>query len=78
MDGRILIVDDDAAVRATFERTLSGEGLTLDTVSDAFHALQLLGKHECALLDPMPEIYNGSSNRADTILDTPGSSIVTP
>ncbi len=53
MDGRILIVDDDAAVRAALERTLSGEGLTVETVSDAFQALDRLDQRpqDAVLLD---------------------------
>jgi len=53
MDGRILIVDDDAAVRAALERTLSGEGLTVETVSDAFQALDLMDQRpqDAVLLD---------------------------
>ncbi len=53
MDGRILIVDDDAAVRAALERTLSGEGLTVETASDAFQALDLMDQRpqDAVLLD---------------------------
>lgn len=53
MDGRILIVDDDAAVRAALERTLSGEGLTVEVVSDAFQALDRLDQRpqDAVLLD---------------------------
>lgn len=53
MDGRILIVDDDAAVRAALERTLAGEGLTVETVSDAFQALDRLDQRpqDAVLLD---------------------------
>ncbi|MCK5378908.1 MAG: response regulator [Acidobacteria bacterium] len=53
MDGRILIVDDDAAVRTALERTLSGEGLTVEAVSDAFQALDRLDQRpqDAVLLD---------------------------
>ncbi|MCD4748011.1 MAG: sigma-54 dependent transcriptional regulator [Thermoanaerobaculales bacterium] len=53
MDGRILIVDDDGAVRAALERTLSGDGYTVETVADAFHALDRLDLHppDAVLLD---------------------------
>ena len=53
MDGRVLIVDDDDAVRAALERTLGGEGLEVESVSDAFRALDLLDRRpqDALLLD---------------------------
>jgi two-component system nitrogen regulation response regulator NtrX len=53
MDGRILIVDDDDGVRAALEKILTGEGLTVESVSDAFQALDLMDQRpqDAILLD---------------------------
>jgi len=53
MEGRVLIVDDDAAVRAVLKRILSGAGYQVEEVSDAFLALDRLDTHppDAVLLD---------------------------
>ena len=42
MEGRILIIDDDAGVRRVLERILQGAGYEVEQASDAFQALDLL------------------------------------
>jgi len=42
MDGRILIVDDDAGVRTVLRRILTGAGYDVEEASDAFQALDRL------------------------------------
>jgi two-component system nitrogen regulation response regulator NtrX len=53
MEGRILIVDDDAGVRTVLARILSGEGYTVEEAADAFQALDSLDSHppDSVLLD---------------------------
>ena len=42
MEGRILIVDDEAGIRTVLERILSGAGYAVESAPDAFQALDLL------------------------------------
>jgi len=53
MEGRILIIDDDAAVRRVLERILTGAGYEVEQATDAFNALDLLDalQPDAALLD---------------------------
>jgi two-component system nitrogen regulation response regulator NtrX len=53
MEGRILIIDDDAGVRRVLERILEGAGYEAEQASDAFQALDLLDslQPDAALLD---------------------------
>jgi two-component system nitrogen regulation response regulator NtrX len=53
MEGHILIVDDDPAVRKALNRILSGGGYTVQEVGDAFQALDLIDAQppDAALLD---------------------------
>jgi len=53
MEGRILIIDDDAGVRRVLDRILSGAGYEVEQASDAFQALDLLDSRQpdAALLD---------------------------
>ncbi len=53
MEGRILIIDDDAGVRRVLERILQGAGYEVEQASDAFQALDLLDslQPDAALLD---------------------------
>ncbi len=53
MQGRILIVDDDAAVRTALERTLTSGGFAVEAVADAFQTLDRLDLHppDAVLLD---------------------------
>jgi two-component system nitrogen regulation response regulator NtrX len=53
MEGRILIIDDDAGVRRVLERILEGAGYEVEQASDAFQALDLLDtlQPDAALLD---------------------------
>jgi two-component system nitrogen regulation response regulator NtrX len=53
MEGRILIVDDDAGVRTVLKRILSGAGYTVQEAGDAFQALDLMDSQppDAALLD---------------------------
>ena len=53
MEGRILIIDDDAGVRRVLERILTGAGYEVEQASDAFQALDLLDalQPDAALLD---------------------------
>jgi two-component system nitrogen regulation response regulator NtrX len=53
MDGRILIIDDDAAVRRVLDRILTGAGYEVEQATDAFQALDLLDARQpdAALLD---------------------------
>jgi len=53
MEGRILIIDDDDAVRRVLDRILTGAGYEVEQASDAFQALDLLDaiQPDAALLD---------------------------
>ncbi len=53
MEGRVLIIDDDAGVRKVLDRILTGEGYEVEQASDAFQALDLLDalQPDAALLD---------------------------
>ena len=53
MEGRILIIDDDASVRRVLDRILTGAGYEIEQASDAFQALDLLDSRQpdAALLD---------------------------
>ena len=53
MEGRILIIDDDAGVRRVLDRILCGAGYEVEQASDAFQALDLLDSRQpdAALLD---------------------------
>jgi len=53
MEGRILIVDDDASVRTVLRRILGSAGYSVQEASDAFQALDLLDTQppDAALLD---------------------------
>ncbi len=53
MEGRVLIVDDDPAVRTVLKRILSGDGYSLEEAEDAFRALDQLDAHppDAVLLD---------------------------
>jgi len=53
MEGRILIIDDDAGVRRVLDRILSGAGYEVEQAPDAFQALYLLDSRQpdAALLD---------------------------
>jgi two-component system nitrogen regulation response regulator NtrX len=42
MEGRVLIVDDEAGVRSIIERILTGAGYAVETAPDAFQALDIL------------------------------------
>ncbi len=42
MEGRILVVDDDPAVRKILNRILTGAGYTVQEVADAFQALEMI------------------------------------
>ena len=61
MEGQILIVDDDAAVRAALERTLTGGGFTVETAQDAFRTLDRidLNPPDAVLLDLKMPGMNG-------------------
>ena len=53
MDGRILIVDDDEAVRQALRRSLEKAGYEIETAEDAFRALDLIESRrpDAVLLD---------------------------
>jgi two-component system nitrogen regulation response regulator NtrX len=53
MDGRVLIVDDDAGVRTVLSRILTGAGYSVQEASDAFQALDRLDANppDAVLLD---------------------------
>ena len=53
MEGRILIIDDDAGVRRVLDRILTGAGYEVEQAPDAFQALDLLDSRQpdAALLD---------------------------
>jgi len=53
MEGRVLIVDDDAAVRTVLHRILSGAGFQVEEADNAFQALDLLDMQppDAVLLD---------------------------
>jgi two-component system nitrogen regulation response regulator NtrX len=53
MEGRVLIIDDDAGVRTVLDRILTGAGYEVEQASDAFQALDLLDSRQpdAALLD---------------------------
>jgi two-component system nitrogen regulation response regulator NtrX len=53
MEGRILIVDDDASVRSVLKRILTGAGYGVQEAGDAFKALDMLDAQppDAALLD---------------------------
>ena len=53
MEGRVLIVDDDPAVRKVLHRILTGAGYAVTEAGDAFQALDRLDTHppDAALLD---------------------------
>ncbi len=53
MEGRILVIDDDHAVRRVLERILTSAGYEVEQASDAFQALDLLDalQPDAALLD---------------------------
>jgi DNA-binding NtrC family response regulator len=53
MQGRVLIIDDDAGVRRVLDRILSGDGYEVEQASDAFQALDMLDslQPDAALLD---------------------------
>jgi DNA-binding NtrC family response regulator len=53
MEGRVLIIDDDASIRKILHRILTGEGYEVEQASDAFQALDLLdsSQPDAALLD---------------------------
>ena len=53
MEGRVLIVDDDAAVRTVLRRILDGAGYEITEAADAFQALDRLDSHpsDAVLLD---------------------------
>jgi len=50
VSARILVVDDDASIRETFERHLSRSGHTVHLASDGQQALALLGEADPALV----------------------------
>jgi two-component system nitrogen regulation response regulator NtrX len=53
MEGRVLIIDDDAGVRRVLDRILTGAGYQVEQAADAFQALDLLdsSQPDAALLD---------------------------
>ncbi len=53
MQGRILIIDDDAGVRSVLKRILTGAGYTVQEAQDAFQALDMMDLQppDAALLD---------------------------
>jgi len=53
MEGRVLVVDDDAGVRTVLKRILSGAGYHIHEAGDAFQALDRLDGHppDAVLLD---------------------------
>ena len=50
---RILVVDDDRALRHALKKAMTRKGCDVDEVADGEHALQPLmeGKSDCGLLD---------------------------
>ena len=50
---RILVVDDDAGITATFEKILRGEGYDVATATDGVEAIELAREtpFDCVLLD---------------------------
>jgi CheY-like chemotaxis protein len=60
--GRVLVVDDDAAVRLTLKSFLEGEGLVVETADDGAEALDLLHRGlqvDVILLDLMMPVLSG-------------------
>jgi two-component system nitrogen regulation response regulator NtrX len=53
MEGRILIIDDDASVRSVLKRILDGAGYGVQEAGDAFQALEMMDAQppDAALLD---------------------------
>lgn len=58
---RILVVDDDAAIRVLLERVLRREHYEVDTARDGFEAIEKLSRHDYAaiLLDLMMPRIDG-------------------
>ena len=58
---RVLIVDDDDAIRAMVERVLRREKLEVDSARDGFEAIEKLSKHDygTVLLDLMMPRVDG-------------------
>jgi DNA-binding NtrC family response regulator len=58
---KILVVDDEEVVRASYVRTLSGEHCSVDVVRNGNDALQIMGQHEfdVVLLDLRMPGMNG-------------------
>jgi len=76
MEGRILVIDDDHAVRRVLERILTGAGYEVEQASDAFQALDLLDslQPDAALLDikmPGMDGFGLLDNLAKRGLDIP-------
>ncbi|HSN55547.1 MAG TPA: sigma-54 dependent transcriptional regulator, partial [Candidatus Sulfomarinibacteraceae bacterium] len=76
MEGRVLIIDDDAGVRKVLDRILSGAGYQVEQATDAFQALDLLDalQPDAALLDikmPGMDGFGLLENLAQRGLDIP-------
>lgn len=58
---KILVVDDEEVVRASYVRTLAGEHCSVDVVRNGNDALQIMGQHEfdVVLLDLRMPGMNG-------------------
>ena len=50
MNGRIMVVDDDAALRSTLQEILIDEGWDVVSAEDGFQAIQMASESEFALV----------------------------
>lgn len=50
MNGRIMVVDDDAAIRSTLQEILIEEGWDVVSAKDGFQAIQLASESQFALI----------------------------
>jgi CheY-like chemotaxis protein len=69
-DTRILVVDDDSAIRETIATVLEDEGYRIETASDGAQALALLNRGvraDLILLDLMMPVMNGWEFRAQQL-----------
>jgi CheY-like chemotaxis protein len=76
--GRILVVDDDAAITASFEKILRGEGYEVATATDGVEALDLARgtPFDCVLLDLVMPRMDGLTTLHHLTTIAPGARVV--
>ena len=78
MEGTVLVIDDDPAVRKALQRILTGAGYEFEEASDAFQALEALDMHppDAALLDIKMPGMDGIQATRRIVAELPGVKVL--